>query len=266
MNLSFSKSQTFTQCGLKYYFRYVEKLEPIYTFSALSFGIALDQSLNFLLECKRDGVIIDLVKAKDILTNHLDAVDPNLFQHTMKDCGDDEKTPHGALRNLKKVGQTLITIYAESILPQLPEIYDVQVTKKITNQEGDTLVAIIDLICTENGNLLIFDNKTTSDINKYYGEKSVLNSDQLTIYTEMCQSDKAGFIAIDKSTLEYRIITDTISEARRDDVFSVLDKTLRQIKSSRFQKNLKSCFLFGRKCEYFEYCKHSDKSKLRVRE
>jgi hypothetical protein len=59
---------------------------------------------------------------------------------------------------------------------------------------------------------------------------------------------------LNKKNYKTQIIIDTISEDRRSEVLNKFVVTLDKIKDNQFEKNKKSCYAFGRKCEYYTYC------------
>jgi hypothetical protein len=58
MKLSNSSINTFTTCGHSYKLKYVEKYRSLYTGSALFFGSAIDESLNYMLLNKSDKNVL----------------------------------------------------------------------------------------------------------------------------------------------------------------------------------------------------------------
>ena len=57
--ISHSSLNTYKQCSQKYFYKYVERLESPGIVVAFFFGKAIDETLNYVLECKKDGKTID---------------------------------------------------------------------------------------------------------------------------------------------------------------------------------------------------------------
>lgn len=75
--LSFSQANTYATCGMKYKYHYVDKLrEPSFT-AFLPFGSAIDTALNYVLNCKKRGLIPDLQKTLDTFDQSWSRADVN---------------------------------------------------------------------------------------------------------------------------------------------------------------------------------------------
>jgi hypothetical protein len=54
--ISHTRLKCYNECSQKFFYKYVKKLESPEINSPLLFGVAIDEALNYLLECERDGV------------------------------------------------------------------------------------------------------------------------------------------------------------------------------------------------------------------
>lgn len=270
--ISNTRLDLYRQCGMKYYFRYVLNLEPDKTYTALHFGKALDNALNYLLECKRDNKEINRQEAHNIfILNMKTWQGQNELVYFKNELPKDVQIQEGleqlaVFDNLLKIGEKMLDTYLEEILPQIEEVRDVQITKYIKNDEGDVLTIVIDFIGKYKGEWVLFDNKTCSDL-KNYPSTSVKNSQQLNLYSEFFDDiPKLGYIALQKKIedgiLKWKIVIDDPNEELKEKSFQNLVDALDGIKAGIFNKNEKSCFSFGRLCEYNAVCKYGNKAGL----
>lgn len=282
MNVSYSKIELYNTCGAKYKFKYLDRLEPNLTFSPLLFGAATDKALNYILEQVRDKKEIDKEKAINILQTEMDKWtaqnDLIYFKNELPD-GYDTSLSYIELQklvwtNLCTVGKLMIDTYISEILPLFESIESVQIERKIKNDDvsGDVLVIVIDFIgVLKDGRRVLFDNKTTSDIKKNYPKKTcVKKSRQLALYTDYYPDHYSGYIVLQKKLVDGKVIwdmiIDKIEEAQTSLVFEDIETKTQMIKDEKFEKNEKSCFSFGRKCEYWGLCKYGNSEGLRKRE
>lgn len=272
--ISNSRLDLYRECGKKFYYKHIEKLDADVTYSSLHFGKALDEALNSLLLDKKNHVDTNVDKSHSIFEMNMNKwTGQNEFMFFKNelpaDVQDGEDLQIAAFNNLMKIGHEMIDLYVAEILPKFEEVIDVQIERKIQNEEGDTLTIILDFIAKYEGKTVLFDNKTSSDIKKYYGPNSVKKSQQLNLYSETFQEcTHLGYIAIQKKKIDdklvYVIVVDEPNEELRDKSFQALVDALDGIKDERFEKNEKNCFSFGRKCEYFLKCKYfSDKGLIK---
>jgi hypothetical protein len=162
--------------------------------------------------------------------------------------------------SLLKKGLLLIQEYRENILPEIEEVFDVQ--KEIRLDDGDDcFVGVIDVICSFNdepGKVYICDNKTST---RAYKKDSVRTSPQLAAYCEHEDVKDAAYIVLEKNIrkkdprVRSAIIKDTVPEKLKDETFDILTEVLHNIKEEKFDKNFDSCFAYGKKCPYFDYCR-----------
>ncbi len=282
MNISHSKVELYTQCPYKYQLSYVEKWSPDKTFTPLLFGSAIDDALNYVLTQTMDGHKPDFQRAIQIFNTKMNAwkgqnelsyfkneapeFDPNGSGQTFEEIDDQEKQ-FAVFSHLINVGHSMIEVYLLEVLPLFKRIISVQTRRNVPNESGDNLILITDFTAELlDGRVVTFDNKTSSDIKKYYGPSSVRKSQQLAIYTEFEPTRLAGYIALQKKLVDGKIkwhhVVDEIPTDAADLAFDKVDAALNAIKRQEFPKNEKSCFAYGKKCDYWQACKRGDYSGL----
>lgn len=274
MNISYSKVELFSQCGFKYYLRYVERYSVDQTFTPLLFGTAIDKALNYVLTRKKHKHTVDPTIAKALFEKYMKAWHGQnelvFFKNEApKDIEQHDKSTHQQLvwDNLLNIGKLMITTYIDEILPTFTEIVSVQTRREIKNETGDTLVLITDFSAKlDDGRTVVLDNKTSSNINKYYGETCVVKSQQLAIYCEFEENRYAGYVALQKKLVrgkvKWNIVIDEVPEPQIESAFQKIDGALHDIKNEKFEKDKKNCFSFGRKCEYYNLCTFGDSTGL----
>lgn len=274
--ISHTKLELYEQCGLKYRFRYIDNLKADVTSTPLLFGSALDYALNYVLESIRDKKdwSTDVAKEKFIEKmsewsgqNKLEFF-KNEAPEELADSLKPNNPEHQELvwDNITKRGLACIDVYVKEVLPQFAEIVSVQTNVEIKNDQGDTLVGVVDFIAKmHDGRVVLFDNKSAS---AKYPKNRVIQSQQLSLYLESYPEIKyAGYVVMIKNPekekgLTYQILIDEIPEETKQKSFDKVVSTLDNIKAEKFEKNEKSCWAFGRKCDYWALCKNNDSSGL----
>ena len=276
MYLSYSQVELYKTCPHKYFLTRVEKWKADVTPAALLFGMSIDASLNYVLMRAKRKHSIYPDTAKKILKKYMSSWNGQNKLEYFKN-----ESPHGegfdelddadkqwvVWNHLMKVGETIITTYIDEILPQLGTILSVQTKRYIDNEAGDKFILITDFRAKlTDGREVTFDNKTSSDIKKYYGLTSVKKSNQLAIYTEYEESKLAGYVALSKKLnngkIDYKIVIDEIDEEKVQETFNEIDVNLRAIKNKEFPKNEKNCYQFGKLCEVWNLCKKGSSEGL----
>lgn len=276
LKLSNSAIDLYEQCGKKYYFKYVEGLTPDITNTPLLFGVAIDASLNYILEAIRDKKEWSKDTAKEIFIDYMQKWDGqnrlDFFKsevpEELKDVIDEYDPDHqeAVWEFILKRGLACIDVYIQEILPQIDEVISVQNRGEIKNEEGHSFVFVLDFICKlKDGRVVLMDNKTSS---AKYPKNKVKTSQQLSLYLEQFPDIKyAGYCVLIKNPekekgLAYQILVDEIPEETRKKSFDKLDKTLYDISQGKFEANLKSCRLFNKPCPYEGYCKYGSTEGL----
>lgn len=246
--LSYSKADTYNICPKSYEFKYVDKIQSTTLSSALLFGSAFDEALNFLLtgaslkQAKQvfidkletfngvymptnenisytlsdfDANIIGevdrrkLVKALELDTEQINEVYASLKDRRKEIKGKEKKTFNMlSWVSMLNKGLLMLDSYEKNVMPLITKVISVQEKVNITNQDGDQINGLVDLVAELKGHdgSIILDNKTAS---KKYKEDSVVTSGQLSLYTHILKSKyktrKAGYIVLDKKVNLNRI-------------------------------------------------------------
>lgn len=272
MKISNSRLDLYNLCPRKYKYSYIEKLRTPTVYSSLVFGKAIDEALNYILICKRDNKKINKNKALKIFLDKLDDWDKSFkFEFYKKEVPkealelNDPDKLMAVLERFKTIGKAIIQTYIEDVLPKFKRIIDVQLERKVQNQEQDELTMVIDFIAElEDGRIVLMDNKTTSSTTSY---RDVKNSQQLALYSEHFDVKYCGYLVLNKEInkegkVDWELIVDEPLETKRADVYTDLVKTLDKIKNQEYHKNEKACFSFGRKCEFYSYCKFGNTQNI----
>lgn len=275
MKISNSKLDTFVKCGKKFQFRYIDNLKGNFTASALLFGSAIDNSLNYILESIRDKKEWNAEYAKDVFITYMNIWDGSdrldFFKgdvpDSLKDAinEDSKDFQEQVWGNLCERGIACIDVYIKEVLPLIDEVLKVQENISTKNSEDDELVGVVDFIAKlKDGRTVLFDNKTAS---KKYAKNKVVTSQQLSLYLESFPEIKlAGYIVLLKNPEEgkpaYQLMVDEIPEETKQQAFDLLESSLYDIKNSKFEPNPKSCFAFGKPCEYWKLCKQGNAEGL----
>lgn len=208
--ISFTKVQTYLDCGRKYKLQYLDRLRPKEINSALIFGTAIDDALNNLLLTK------DLNKSKEIFFNSFKQREHNgeiiytefsplvSFLETDLDndllTNEDRNQKNLAFWSLYRKGLIIIDSYANFILPKIKEVLCVQQDLEHINQNGDIFEGTLDIIVKLNDNkVYLLDHKTSSI---KYDVNSAANSIQLATYeyfNDKYKLDGVGFIVLNKN-------------------------------------------------------------------
>lgn len=263
--LSFSAREKYEQCSYKYYLHYVMKYRSSLQSSALIFGNALDIALNSLLEGRSDYHSVfdsEWNKYKD----NVDSIQFYKSDLDSKLLMEEELQLPLSMQNflsLHKKGHKLLEAYYNHIFPKIKKVISIQ--EEITicgydedgNETEDSIYGKLDLIAmieSEDGTVChaLLDNKTTSEA---YSKDAVQVKDQLALYANGYPEIKHfGYLTLNKKNYKTQIIIDTIGDQKKEEVLSKFINTLNNIKDNNFEKNTKSCYAFGRQCEFYSHC------------
>lgn len=265
IRLSHSAREKYEQCGYKYYLHYVMKYRSSLQSSALVFGNALDLALNNLLEGKEDYHEVFDSEWRKYYSQH-DSIDYYKSDLDKRLLTEDELKEPESLQNflsLQKKGHKLLDAYKEHIYPKIHKVISIQEEITIVGYDDDgqptedSIYGKLDLIAIiedESGNVrhALLDNKTTSEP---YAKNSVQTKDQLALYANGYPDiNFFGYLTLNKKNYKTQIIVDTISEQKKQEVLDKFVDTLNRIKDNEFGKNFKSCYAYGRRCEYWTHC------------
>jgi len=168
--------------------------------------------------------------------------------------------------SLHRKGLILLEEYKKTIYPEIVEVHDIQKEVHLPNDKGDFITGFIDFTATfKDGFKRIMDNKTSSSA---YTNQNILDSQQLVIYTENEKNYKCGFAVLEKKIRKKEprvrsyLIFGEVSDSQVDKFFSEIEYVLEDIKAEKFEKNEKSCFAFGKPCQFYNICHKGDATGL----
>jgi hypothetical protein len=268
IQLSFSAAQKYINSPMSYFLHYFMRLRPELASSALVFGASVDAGLNSLLIDLRDGREPSVDKSKAMFDAAFSAFDPETIKYSKADhdpssipedilsLGD----PHTSLC-LKYKGYLIIEAYVAQVLPKLEKVLLVQHEISLTNELGDSLIGIVDLVAQIEGKTYILDNKTSSI---KYSEDSASISQQLGTYFEALKDtyklDGVGYIVIPKNIrkkkeprIPIEIKLGQVDEQILVETFEMYENVLSGIKSGDFRCT-RNCCKQPWPCSYKTYC------------
>ncbi len=186
LKLSHSGQSKYQTCGEMYKLHYIERIRSEKTSSALVFGAAMDEALNFMLLSAKGNpealnISIDIFNKK--WAPHKD--DPNIdyFKSDFDIDLIDVETSDGSWHSLSRKAELLLTAYHRDILPQIKQVIEVQKSVELLDDEGNNFNGIVDAIVRlQDGRVVVMDNKTSSTV---YKKDSVAESEQLAMYQEI---------------------------------------------------------------------------------
>jgi hypothetical protein len=233
--------------------------------SALCFGNALDLALNSLLEGRDDyHSVFDSEWNKYL--SHVDNIEYYKSDLDASLLTEEEQTLPMPMQNflsLKAKGHKLLDAYKERVIPRIKSVISVQGEVTIAGYDDvgamteDSIYGKLDLIAmieNDNGETVkaLLDNKTTSEP---YPKNAVQTKDQLALYAVgFSDIEWFGYLTLNKKNFKTQIILDKISEDKKQQVLEKFVNTLDKIKDNQFEKNIKSCYAFGRRCEFYTHC------------
>jgi len=316
LRLSHSAIDKYKTCGRMFKLHYQDRIRETKNSSPLIFGSALDEALGIMLLQKKD----DLTEEEKELSKFTPL---EMFEQMMNDCDwsnvhffrsdfDDkllteeelklEEHERGKLSLLKK-GRMMLDAYEKEVMPKIFRVVSIQSEDELKNENGDILTSKTDFIAeweTE-GNVVLFDNKTSA---KKYPKRSVIESQQLSIYSEAENIKQCGYIVCvkqinhvehktckecnfysvsrhkscfntisgvrcsgewlieEKPEVTIQVLIDDIPEETKELVFNEIQRYASYIKEEKFDMNHDSCFQYGRKCPYYDYCREGSMKGL----
>jgi len=107
---------------------------------------------------------------------------------------------------LRRKGLYMLDAYRRKVMPKLARVISVQEAITLTNEDGDTITGLVDLVADVVGHgPVILDNKSAASS---YADDSVVNSAQLSLYThaigDKYGTRKAGYIVLNKNLIKNR--------------------------------------------------------------
>lgn len=264
--MSFSAREKYEQCPYKYYLHYVEGYRSSLQSSALCFGNALDVALNDMLSGN--------LNYHEVFNSEWEKYKNEKIEYYKSDLDislltKEETSLPIAYQNfisLQRKGIRLLDAYYQNIFPKIDKVISIQEEINLSgfdedgNPTEDSIYGKIDLIAmirddTGKVHHALLDNKTTSEP---YSKNAVQKKDQLALYA--CgypEINSFGYLTMNKKNYKTQIILDTISEERRFEVLNKFVETLDKINNQPFVMDTRSCYSFGRRCEFYTHC-HMD--------
>ncbi len=270
--LSFSAREKYELCPYKYYLHYVMKYRSSLQSSALCFGNALDLALNSLLEGRDDyHSVFDSEWSKyETVIDNIEYYKSDLDVSLLTEEEQTLPNPVQNFLSLRAKGHKLLDVYKEHVMPRIKSVVSIQGEITINGYDDagviteDSIYGKLDLIAmieNDNGEVVkaLLDNKTTSEP---YPKNSVQTKDQLALYAAgFSDIEWFGYLTLNKKNFKTQIILDKIPEEKKEQVLEKFISTLDKIKDNQFDKNIKSCFSFGKKCSFYSHCHHGYFSK-----
>jgi len=265
IRLSHSAKEKYEQCPYKYYLHYVMRYRSSLQSSALCFGNALDLALNSMLEGKEDyHEVFDSEWNKyaeicDSIEYYKSDLDSSLLTTSELELPIHKQN----FLSLSRKGHKLLEAYKESIMPRIKKVISIQgeITLNgyddVGNPTEDSIYGKLDLIALiedDEGNVrhALLDNKTTSEP---YPKDAVNKKDQLALYAAgFSDIEWFGYLTLNKKNFKTQVIIDKINDSKKQEVIQKFVDTLQKIKDGQFEKNTKSCYAFGRRCEFWTHC------------
>jgi hypothetical protein len=265
-----------------YYLHYILKLRRKQLSSALVFGNAIDQALNFLLEQKQASSTPDPEEAKFVfLANFLKSGDLDLRKKGVVKFSKADLDPWliGAVEiddpkhdpawySLQQKAHYIIDAYIAQVLPRLQEVIFVQRNIEIKNEDGDVFRGLADFCARyEDGKVYLFDNKTSS---VKYAPDATAKSEQLATYYEAMrhdlQLDGVGYVVIPKTVRHQKlphvpidIQIGPVDESVIDQTFSNYERVLDGIRLGQFPCTPEKCCKEHWGCDYRQFCESGGK-------
>lgn len=262
--LSHSRVELYKQCPKKYEFQYVEKYYADKTRSALLFGKAIDKALNYVLKQKKNAKTLNVDYAKKLFKDVMkEWKGQNEFDFFKSEIPEDqfEEDDHDGnqVRSwtyLYNLGQQMIDTYIAEFLPLIKTVVEIQKRKQVKNENGDVFTLVLDCIVEfHGGKVVLLDHKTAG---KPYPKNSVVKSEQLAIYNEHYPVKYCGYAVFHKKLKDgkvtWQLLVDEIPEEMKAKAYEGVQTALTGLESGEFPKNPKSCWAYGKKCDYYSAC------------
>lgn len=163
--------------------------------------------------------------------------------------------------SLYRKGLMIIETYEKEIIPEIHEVFAVQKSISLPNEDGDEIIGFIDFICSFKDApdvKVIVDNKSSS---KAYKQQDLDESDQLHTYAEAEGLEDICYIVYEKDIrkrdprVRITIWRGKINEDQMEKTFDNYMLVLDNIKEEKFQPDFNSgCFFYGKFCQYYSIC------------
>lgn len=240
--LSFSKISSYSICGERYRLHYIEKLREKWARASLLFGSAIDDALNTLLETNSEVKAVEVFMKKwnfQFVNNKMTSLknNPNVVyagadldldlitiseedKAWLKEFEDfksvnkwdyvpeADRARYNSIcwESMKVKGLLILSNYVKKVLPQFASVTAIQHKTELVNSDGDSVTQVLDFVATlQDGSVVLFDNKTTSNLT-YYPDDAPGTSQQLLSYyynnKEKFSLTAVGFVAMQKNIMK----------------------------------------------------------------
>lgn len=243
---SYSAISTYLQCSLKYFFRYVEKIESELTSKNLVFGSAIHSCLNMIASKRMANQAVPSEAIKEFYEREFD---------NQLCCGKniDFKSPEEA-SELKSKGLEMIETYVNQWADKKIIGHDQAFALEIP-ELSKPIIGAYDLVIEEKGNTTIVDWKTAA---RKWPEDKADKDGQATLYCHAFKNTtgktaKFRFDVITKTKIpSVQIMQTSRTDADINRLISVFQSVERGINAGVFYPNDTSFFCSA--CEYAKAC------------
>lgn len=238
ISLSHSARGKYDTCAKMYYNHYIEKIRPVGTTSALTFGSAIDKACeNYILErnpyhakniFKQDW---ELIKEQDHtqIEYHNNDFDHELLLQSdneyivqdtvytsvsdlVKAGQEKERIAYARWVSLYRKGNLLVDAFMKWVDENVEEILGTQVTIELEDGEGNKVPGLADFVIKVHGydKPILVDLKTSA---RFYDRNSVKESEQLGLYyfylkqTKFPDMERAAYLVLNKQIKKNRVKT-----------------------------------------------------------
>lgn len=243
---SYSAISTYLQCSLKYFFRYIEKIESELTSKNLVFGSAIHSTLNMLASKRMTNQSIPSEEIKNYY---------ELEFENQRCCGKniDFESPEEA-NELKNKGLEMIQAYLAQWADKKIVGHDQAFSLEIPGM-SKPVIGAYDLVIEEKGNTTIVDWKTAA---KKWADDKADKDGQATLYCHAFRNTtgktaKFRFDVITKTKIpQVQILPTSRTDADSNRLLSVFQSVEKGIRAGVFYPNDTSFFCSG--CEFASAC------------
>lgn len=234
-----------------------------------------DYDGNILTEEDREEISVFL-KTNEFELDDIDAFfeEYRLMKRNKQEIDDDTRKVINYMSwvSLHRKGLLLLETYEAEIMPQIHEVFGIQIPVSLPNESGDTFSGYIDFVASfvdDPDTKVVCDDKTSA---KAYPKDSVQISPQLAAYSEYMELEECAFIVAEKSIrkrdpkVRISILRGKVDDSTYEETFTTIDETLHCIKGEEFPKIMdqgEKCMFFGRKCEYYDFCRTESLKNLK---
>lgn len=205
---------------------------------------------------------LDYEITEDDIMDFYEAVKPNRKAKTFPKDKDLILYNNLTWLSLRRKGHLMLAAFVRDIMPEIVEVHEIQKKVNLEAETGDFIMGYIDYIATmSDGKTYVMDNKSSSSL---YKIDSVINSQQLALYSEDCENRNCGYSVLLKKVykkepfMRTQLILDVMPEETLEKTFDKATEICYSVSNNEFPENMDNCFQWGRKCPYYNYCRSRD--------